>query len=104
MHFDVDVLDDAIMPPSTTATEGGLSWDEAAQLLQGLLVRPGACGLNVTIFNPNLDPGGSIARQLSNSSAAASRPHEQALTKNARQPSGSGRAASGPHPGRRAPG
>jgi arginase family enzyme len=43
---------------------GGLSWDEAAQLLQGLLGRPGARGLNVTIFNPNLDPDGSIARQL----------------------------------------
>ena len=25
---------------------------------------PGACGLEVTIFNPNLDPDGSIARQL----------------------------------------
>jgi arginase len=33
-------------------------------LLQGLLSRPGACGLEVTIFNPNLDPDGSIARQL----------------------------------------
>jgi hypothetical protein len=44
--------------------EGGLSWDEAAQLLQGLLSRPGARGLEVTIFNPNLDPDGGIAHQL----------------------------------------
>jgi arginase len=64
VHFDVDVLDDAIMPAVDYRYEGGLSWDEAAQLLQGLLSRPGARGLDVTIFNPNLDPDGSIARQL----------------------------------------
>ena len=64
VHFDVDVLDDAIMPAVDYRCEGGLSWDEAAQLLQGLLRRPGACGPEVTIFNPNLDPDGSIARQL----------------------------------------
>ncbi len=43
---------------------GRYGWDEAAQLLQGLLSAPGACGLDVTIFNPNLDPDRSIARQL----------------------------------------
>jgi arginase len=64
VHFDVDVLDDAIMPAVDYRYEGGLSWDEAAQLLQGLLSRPGARGLEVTIFNPDLDPDGSIARDL----------------------------------------
>ena len=64
VHLDVDVLDDAIMPAVDYRHPGGLSWDEAAQLLQGLLSRPGALGLDVTIFNPNLDPDGSIARQL----------------------------------------
>ena|GEM_PF-3112479 len=64
VHFDVDVLDDAIMPAVDYRHEGGLSWDEAAQLVQGLLSRPGARGLEVTIFNPNLDPDGSIARRL----------------------------------------
>ena len=64
MHLDVDVLDDAIMPAVDYRHPGGLSWDEAAQLLQGLLGSPGATGLDVTIFNPNLDPDRSIARQL----------------------------------------
>jgi arginase len=64
VHLDVDVLDDAIMPAVDYRHEGGLSWDEAGQLLLGLLGMPGACGLEVTIFNPNLDPDGSIARQL----------------------------------------
>jgi arginase len=64
VHLDVDVLDDAIMPAVDYRHPGGLSWDEAAQLLQGLLGSPGARGLDVTIFNPSLDPDGSIARQL----------------------------------------
>src|SRR6185369_7365087 len=64
VHLDVDVLDDAIMPAVDYRHPGGLNWDEAAELLQGLLGRPDARGLDVTIFNPNLDPDGSIARQL----------------------------------------
>jgi arginase len=64
VHLDVDVLDDVIMPAVDYRHPGGLSWDEAAQLLQGLLGLPGARGLDVTIFNPNLDPDGSIVRQL----------------------------------------
>jgi len=64
VHLDVDVLDDAIMPAVDYRYEGGLTWDEAAELVQGLLAQPGARGLEVTIFNPNLDPDGSIARDL----------------------------------------
>jgi arginase len=64
VHFDVDVLDDAIMPAVDYRHDGGLSWAEAAELLQGLLGQPGACGLDVTIFNPNLDPDRIIARDL----------------------------------------
>ncbi len=55
VHFDVDVLDDAIMPAVDYRQEGGLTWDEAAVLRQGLLEQPDARGLEVTIFNPNLD-------------------------------------------------
>jgi arginase len=64
VHFDVDVLDDAIMPAVDYRHDGGLSWAEAARLVRGLLGQPGACGLDVTIYNPNLDPDRSIARDL----------------------------------------
>jgi arginase len=64
VHFDVDVLDDSIMPAVDYRHEGGLTWDEAAELVQGLLGQPRACGLEVTIFNPNLDPDRNIARNL----------------------------------------
>jgi arginase len=65
VHLDVDVLGDEIMPAVDYRHPGGLSWDEAAGLLTGLLGHHMARGLEVTIFNPRLDPGGSLARQLS---------------------------------------
>ena len=65
VHLDVDVLDDALMPAVDYRHAGGLSWEEAEQILGGLLGSRNACGLEVTIFNPRLDPDGSIARRLS---------------------------------------
>jgi arginase len=65
VHLDVDVLDDALMPAVDYRHPGGLSWQEAAEILGGLLASDRARGLEVTIFNPRLDPGGGIARRLS---------------------------------------
>ena len=65
MHLDVDVLDDALMPAVDYRHPGGLTWQEAAEILAGLLASDRACGLEVTIFNPRLDPGGGIAQRLS---------------------------------------
>jgi arginase len=65
VHLDVDVLDDALMPAVDYRHPGGLTWQEAAQILGGLLASDRACGLEVTIFNPRLDPGGGIAQHLS---------------------------------------
>jgi arginase len=44
---------------------GGLTWQEATEILGGLLTSDRARGLEVTIFNPRLDPDGSIAQHLS---------------------------------------
>src|ERR1700729_3668270 len=65
VHLDVDVLDDALMPAVDYRHPGGLSWEEAELILSGLLGNHDARGLEVTIFNPRLDPDGSIARRLS---------------------------------------
>src|ERR1022692_2222800 len=65
VHLDVDVLDDALMPAVDYRHPGGLTWEEAAEILGGLLASDRACGLEVTIFNPRLDSDGSIARHLS---------------------------------------
>jgi arginase len=66
VHFDVDVLDDDLMPAVDYRHPGGISWEEAAGLVGGILSSDKARGLEVTIFNPRLDPGGGIARRLSN--------------------------------------
>jgi len=65
VHLDVDVLDDALMPAVDYRHPGGLTWQEATEILGGLLASDRACGLEVTIFNPRLDPGGGIAQRLS---------------------------------------
>jgi arginase len=65
VHLDVDVLDDALMPAVDYRHPGGLSWEESEHILGGLLGNHNARGLEVTIFNPRLDPDGTIARRLS---------------------------------------
>lgn len=77
VHLDVDVLDDALMPAVDYRHPRGLTWEEAAQILGGLLASHKARGLDVTIFNPRLDPAGGIARRLSDliASSLQLRPH-----------------------------
>lgn len=64
VHFDVDVLDDDLMPAVDYHYPGGISWEEATAILQGVLGVSSARGLHVTIFNPRLDPDGSLAQRL----------------------------------------
>jgi arginase len=63
IHLDVDVIDDALMPAVDYRLPDGLSWDELITTLQ-LGVAGRAVGLDVTIFNPSLDPDGGLARSL----------------------------------------
>ncbi|GGQ98260.1 arginase family protein [Streptomyces aurantiogriseus] len=64
VHLDADVLDDAVMPAVDYRLPGGLSWEELETVLRTALSGPGAVGLDVTIFNPRLDPDGGIAARL----------------------------------------
>jgi arginase len=62
VHLDADVLDDEIMPAVDYRMPGGLRLEELSELLSLLLGTRRAVGMDVTIFNPALDPDGSIAR------------------------------------------
>ncbi|GGV59442.1 arginase family protein [Streptomyces massasporeus] len=64
IHLDVDVLDDAIMPAVDYRQPDGLTWQELETVLRTALTGGGAAGLTVAIFNPRLDPDGSLARRL----------------------------------------
>lgn len=62
IHLDADVLDDAVMPAVDYRLPGGLSFDELTEALHGAVDSGHAAGLDVTIYNPKLDPAGSAAR------------------------------------------
>ncbi|MEV3988749.1 arginase family protein [Streptomyces sp. NPDC049837] len=64
VHLDADVLDDAVMPAVDYRLPGGLSWAELETVLRTALADERARGLDVTIFNPRLDPDGRIAARL----------------------------------------
>jgi arginase len=62
IHFDADVLDDAIMPAVDYRIPGGLTWPEIEAVLSVALHHPKAVGMEVTVLNPTLDVEGSIVR------------------------------------------
>jgi arginase len=65
IHVDADVLDDAIMPAVDYRLPGGLSWEELTTAIRTAVASERAVGLEVTIYNPTLDPDGTGARGLS---------------------------------------
>ena len=64
VHLDADVLDDAVMPAVDYRAPGGLQFGEVARIVRAALATGKAVGLELTIFNPALDPDGSLAREL----------------------------------------
>jgi arginase len=64
IHCDVDVLDDAIMPAVDYRMPDGLSWEELITTLRIAIASGRAVGFELTIFNPRLDPAGTIASNL----------------------------------------
>jgi arginase len=64
VHLDVDVLDDTLMPAVDHHHPGRLTWKEAVIVLRSILQIPRVAGLDVTIFNPRLDPNRALAARL----------------------------------------
>ena len=56
IHFDVDVLDPELMPAVDSPLSGGLDLGQAAALLAPLVHHPRALGLQVTNYDPSIDP------------------------------------------------
>lgn len=64
IHLDVDVLEDSIMPAVDYRQSDGIGFSDLSQILRILLASKNVVGMTITIFNPRLDFGGSIARKL----------------------------------------
>ena len=64
LHVDVDVLDSAIMPAVDSPQPDGLRYDELTALLNAIIASGLISGMELTIFDPDLDPDGHLAREL----------------------------------------
>jgi arginase len=64
VHLDADVINPTVMPAVDSPTPGGPTIDELVQLLTPLVRHPRALGLEVTIYDPGLDPDRSCATRL----------------------------------------
>lgn len=58
IHVDADVLHDDIMPAVDSRQPGGVTPSELARLLRGLHRSGRVTGMDVTIYDPELDPAG----------------------------------------------
>ena len=64
LHLDADALDDAVMPAVDYRLPQGLSFDDLEIIVGTALASHRAVGLEITIFNPHLDPESTIARSF----------------------------------------
>ncbi|MGH9369354.1 MAG: arginase family protein [Thermoanaerobaculia bacterium] len=71
IHVDADVLDPSIMPAVDTPEPGGLTFAELTDLLRELFRSDLAAGLQICIYDPDLDPEGRCAQGLVDAIAAS---------------------------------
>jgi arginase len=74
VHVDADVLDPEIMPAVDSPEPGGLGYGELAALLRALTSSELAKGVELTIFDPDLDPDGRLAGELADTVVTALAP------------------------------
>jgi arginase len=71
VHLDIDILDEEVMPAVDSPSSGGLGHDHLTALLGGLVASSRCSGIDVTIFDPDLDPDGVFAGELTDTLVAA---------------------------------
>jgi arginase len=64
IHLDADAIDPADIPAVDSPTPGGFNVDAMAQLISALAHHPAALGMELTIYDPGLDPERTSAARL----------------------------------------
>ena len=64
IHLDVDVLDAKHMPAVDSPNPDGLDYDQLGAALRVLLADPRVVGMDLTIYDPELDPEGVYGDRL----------------------------------------
>jgi len=67
IHLDADVLNARIMPAVDSPNPRGLTFEQLEEILTTLLTSPKAVGMEITIFDPDLDPDGHLAKAFAQS-------------------------------------
>jgi arginase len=107
VHIDVDVLDPAVMPAVDAPEPGGIAFPELEILLAGLVESPHCLGVEITVFDPDYDPDGKHAEEITSAIVAGLQPAQLVdarpdLVAARRDLAGPGRLGRGP--GRLGPG
>jgi arginase len=71
LHVDLDVLDAKVMNAVDSPGSPGLDYAQLSTLLRSLLASGRVIGLDVCIYDPDLDPGHRFAKPITDSLAAA---------------------------------
>ncbi len=71
IHLDADVFDQSLMRAVDDPRPGGLHWDEAVSAISTAIGSGRAVGLQVAIYNPDIDPDGANGRGLAAAIRAA---------------------------------
>jgi arginase len=71
VHLDVDILDAAVMPAVDSPDPGGIQHEQLRDLLRPLLASEKCVGIDIGIFDPDLDPDGKYAVELTDTLVAA---------------------------------
>jgi arginase len=64
LHVDVDVLDPAVMPAVDAPADGGIAHRELELLITGLVADRSCLGMEITVFDPDHDPDGRYAAEI----------------------------------------
>jgi len=64
IHLDADVFDETIMQSVDDPRPDGLTWDDGITILRTAVASSRAAGLQVAIYNPDIDKDGSNGRGL----------------------------------------
>jgi arginase len=71
VHLDVDILDAEVMPAVDSPDPGGIDHSQLRELLRPLLASNKCMGIDVGIFDPDLDPDGVYAAELTDTLVAS---------------------------------
>jgi arginase len=57
LHVDLDILDQTYLPAVDSPGSPGLGYEDLSQMVGGILASGRVAGMNITIYDPGLDPG-----------------------------------------------